>query len=265
MPRARQKKPEAEGAPAWVVTYGDMMSLLLCFFVLLLSFSTISEEAFKEALLSLQGALGVLPAHSSVVATYPRTMRQRKEEMEQAARRLQRQLLIQGKERQVKIEMDAQGGLKINLPSAILFDIGSATLRADAFPVLRDVAQILAELPDTFIEVRGHSDSQPLRDTVRFRDNYDLSYARADAVARQLMRVGEIPIDQFEIISCGSSQPVATNATEEGRNANRRVEIYVRGLVDRRKIELLQGESETLEESEAPGMPVSPRQLTDLR
>lgn len=249
----------------WVVTYGDMMSLLLCFFVLLLSFSTISEEAFKEALLSLQGALGVMPTHSSVVATFPRTMRQRKEEIEQAARRLQRQLLVQGKEQQVKIEMDAQGGIKINMPSAILFDAGSATLRADAFPVLRSVAQILGQLPDTFIEVRGHSDSQPIRETVRFRDNYDLSYARADAVARQLLIAGELPIEQFEIISCGSSQPLATNATEEGRNANRRVEVYVRGLIDKRKMEAIQGDFDALEDSGMPDPVISPRQLNELR
>jgi len=265
---AREKKQSSEppGAPGWLVTYGDMMSLLLCFFVLLLSFSTISEEDFNQAMGSLQGALGVLPRFSGVLESMQIQSRQARNKMEEAARRLRRQLQVVGKEQDVKIEYDALGGLKISLPSAVLFDSGSATLRPEAYPVLQDVAEVLGDMPDTFIEVRGHTDTATLINAVRFRDNYDLSYFRADAVARQLNLFGAVPMEQFEIIACGPSQPLATNNTEEGRRANRRVEIYVRGLVDRSRMESLREEMRSLGGPDAPAaLPVSPRELDEMR
>lgn len=243
MPRNPRRKPEESGgAPAWLVTYGDLMSLLLTFFVLLLSFSTISERDFRRAMMSLQGAFGVLQYQDSAIRPITVTPRQASREMERIARKLRRALQIRGLEDQVRIEFDAAGGFKLSLPDAILFDSASADLKPAAAPILDDVAEILAELPETFLEVRGHTDSRPLTSTARYRDNWDLSYFRADAVARYLNRAGNIPMRQFEVVACGESQPVATNDTEEGRAANRRVEVYVRGVLDRGRIEDLRRE-----------------------
>ncbi len=238
----RSKKQEGEeGAPMWIVTFSDLMSLLLTFFVLLLSFSTISEEDFNDAMASLQGAFfGVLPLNTGVISMHQRQPRRTKDEVSQTARRLRRRLQVLGLERQVKIEYDAVGGMKISLPGGILFQPGSATLHPDAGSALQSIAEVLGEVPETFVEVRGHTDDAPLTSTPRFRDNHELSYFRADAVARQLINFGGIPMRQFEIVSCGPSQPVATNNTEEGRIANRRVDIYVRGLVNKSKMESLQ-------------------------
>ncbi len=242
------------------------MSLLLTFFVLLLSFSTISEEEFNEAMMSLKGALGILEKMPHVVAVAPRRPRRASEEMEDAARRLQRQLQVMGKQKQVRVEYDAMGGLKISLPDSILFDPGSATLKAAAYPVLEDVARVLAELPDTFIEVRGHTDATPLTESSDFTDNHQLSYFRAEAVTRIIHQFGEVPMEQFEIIACGPSQPVASNLTQEGREANRRVDIFVRGLVDQSKMETLEESMRRLGGPEIPeALPVSPRELEELR
>ena len=71
------------------------------------------------------------------------------------------------------------------------------------------------------------------------RDNYDLSYQRAHTVTEQLVVAGNLPLDHFEIHANGASQPIATNDTDEGRVANRRVEIYVRGVLDREKLNRL--------------------------
>lgn len=266
MARQKKQKQGEEGAPGWVVTYGDMMSLLLTFFILLLSFSTISQDEFQKAMGSLKGALGVLPKSNGIISLNLRVQRNRKEEMQTAARKLAEQLQIEGKEKQVKIEFDATGGLKISLPSAILFDAGSATLKPESASVLEHVAEVLGQLPDTFIEVRGHTDNQSLTDTVRYRDNYELSYFRADAVTRQLTISGRVPINQFEIVACGPSQPLASNTTEEGRRANRRVEIFVRGLVDKSKMDSLR-ETGVLpvEEDSTSATAISPREFNDLR
>lgn len=266
MAKREKKGGGDEGAPGWIVTFSDLMSLLLTFFVLLLSFSTIQEEDFNEAMMSLQGALGVLPQFSSVVSPMQRSQRRTTTESERAARQLRRMLQVKGLERQVKIEYDAKGGLKISLPNSILFGVGSAVLSADAYPLLEDVAEVLGEMPQTFIEVRGHTDSSPLTTTTQFRDNYDLSYYRSHAVAERLRSGGGIPEEQFEIVACGPSQPIAPNDTEEGRVTNRRVELYVRGLVDRSLVRGLDGEEY------GPGVvptglddPVAPAELDALR
>src|SRR5690606_4418358 len=79
-----------------------------------------------------------------------------------------------------------------------------------------------------FVEVRGHTDNRPISGA-GYRDNFDLSYERAKNVMLYFTRQGGLPQDEFEVIACGESQPIATNETEEGRQANRRVELFVRG------------------------------------
>jgi len=263
----RKKKGDDEaGAPAWIVTFSDLMSLLLTFFVLLLSFSTISENEFNEAMMSLQGAFGVLDRFTSVVATTPRPARQASHELARTARLLRRQLQVVGKEKQVKIEFDAQGGLKISLPDSILFGPGSAELQAEAFPILRDVGETLAQLPDAFIEVRGHTDASPVGAGAEFRDNYDLSYYRAYSVADRLTTESCVPRHQFLIVAAGPNQPIATNDTATGRIANRRVEIIVRGLVNRETVESLSDRYDDLDADPRSAPPaVSPREYEDLR
>ena len=245
-PRKKKKGDEGGGAPLWMVTYGDLMSLLLTFFVLLLSFSTITEEeAFKQAIASFRGAVGFLPRELTVVQInpMPKRMKRTSRTIEELARKL---LQIMGKDDKVKIELDAQGGLKISLPNQVLFDTARAELKVEAYAVLNDVGEVLAELPIAFFEVRGHTDNRPLVRSSQYRDNYDLSFGRADAVARYLNRAQDIPLDQFEIIACGAGQPVAPNSTLEGQRANRRVEIYIRGIAGDDRFEEFQRRIESL-------------------
>ena len=212
-----------------MVTYGDLMSLLLTFFVLLLSFSVVSEDDFNAAAYSLQHALGVLPNNISLIPMDHLPKTRVTPRIERLARMMRERLQVMGRDEDIKIEYDKQGGLKISLPSEILFESASADLAPAAYDVLGLVAQVLAGVPEAFIEVRGHTDSRPLTTTTRYRDNYDLSFARADTVGRHVHAVGDIPLERFEIIACGSGQPIASNTTPEGRQQNRRVEVYVRG------------------------------------
>lgn len=248
MARGKKKKDEGGGgAPLWMVTYGDLMSLLLTFFVLLLSFSTISEEEFREALMSLKGALGVLPADLTMVQInpQPRPARPSHKSVEELARKMRRRLQVLGKQEEVKIEFDQEGGLKINLPSKILFASGLMTLVPDAYTLLDDLSSLFAELPEAIYEVRGHTDSRPLANVGVFRDNHDLSGARADIVARYLAGKGGIALGRFEVIGCGSGQPIAPNTTAEGREANRRVEISIRGMFTDTRVEAVRSQFES--------------------
>ena len=239
--RNRGKKQEQRrGAPAWMVTYGDLMSLLLTFFVLLLSFSSITEEKFEEALLSLRDALGIMPQSLSIVSieqeaqTHPRPPRS----IERVAREMQRRLQVLGRDHDVDLEYD-EGGIKVNLPSQILFESARAELRPEAHEVLDTLAEMLGDLPGATFEVRGHTDSRPLLSSAVFEDNYDLSYGRAKSVTTYLDEMGEAPLEQFEIVALGPAQPVASNETEEGRLRNRRVELQIRGEFEETELDEL--------------------------
>lgn len=246
----KEKKCECEpGAPLWVMTFGDMMSLLLTFFILLLSFATMDKPRdFQEAIISIQGAFGVMPQDLQMVRIQaaPVRMRRPNKEAEDLARRVQRGLQVMGMQEDVKFTYDTAGGVKISLPGEILFPAGGAALRVEAYTMLDNIGALLSELPDATFEVRGHTDNTPLGDTTVYRDNHDLSYARADAVARYLQRTSRLPMGQFEIVGSGDGHPLATNTTEEGRQANRRVEIFVRGLLSNQRVKELQNRANEL-------------------
>jgi len=230
----RKKKGDdgPPGAPAWMVTFGDLMSLLLTFFVLLLSFSVMEESKVSQAIESIQGALGVMDKNSSVFEfkqVADNKASQRSEAIKRLARRLRRRMQVLGKESDVSIEFNKKGGLKINLPSEMLFDSAQADLKSNSAPVLQGIAALLVDVPDKFVEVRGHTDNRPLTSSGRFRDNHDLSYERARNVMAFLTGAAGMRSEEFEVIALGDSQPIAPNDTEEGRIANRRVEIQIRG------------------------------------
>lgn len=228
MPGRRRNRPEEKkGLDIWVMTYGDMMSLLLVFFILLVSFSTIQESKFSEAAASLRGAFGMTsyPPTSlrlPELATSRELARQRQEAVSEV-RKLERTLLDNGLDREVDIEV-GQGGIAIRMNAPFLFASGRAELRGEAEPLLAQLAQLLAGFTYP-VRVEGHTDSVPIH-TALFASNWELSAARAVAVARALERAGLKPA-RLSAAGCGEHRPLAGNDTEEGRARNRRVEIMM--------------------------------------
>ncbi len=216
------------GAPGWMVTYGDLMTLLLTFFVLLLSFSTIHEEEFKKAMASLQGALGVLNKEEVLLQLikpiYEPPVQRR---MQDAAIRLAKYIKVHGLEGKVRVTQIERGGIKVTLQSPVLFDTGKADLKPGAAPILTDVTGMLKEIPDRVIGVEGHTDNVPIH-TEEFPSNLELSVARAVSVARYLIDEEDIDAATTFVSGFGENRPVATNDTPDGRARNRRVELTVR-------------------------------------
>ncbi|MBI5095117.1 MAG: flagellar motor protein MotB [Candidatus Hydrogenedentes bacterium] len=228
----REKKPQAPppGAPLWVLTYSDLVTLLMGFFVLMLAYSQTDAKKASEAINSIRGALGLSAGQLSAAAVVPARLLSTPptRRIERIARELQGRLQVRGQEKDVKIEFDARGAAKITMPSQVLFDTAQAELKPEAAPILTDIAQLLSGVHGLAIEVRGYTDSRPLINTTVYKDNYDLSYARAKTVTMHLNATGSVSLDEFEVIAQGPSHPAATNDTEDGRQANRRVELYVR-------------------------------------
>ncbi|NUM53938.1 MAG: flagellar motor protein MotB [Candidatus Hydrogenedentes bacterium] len=256
MARSEGDKPSA---PAWVVTFADMMGLILCFFILIVSFSSIEKNKITEAVKSVQGALGVAPENRAgqrmspnVFETPPRVPRS----IERVAREFRTRLQVLGVEDGVSIKYSGDGGLEINLPNQVLFDFGRAELKPEAYEILNQLASSLSTIPGIFVEIRGHTDNVPVGANSPFADNYDLSYQRAKNVMLQMTAAGGLQQGACEVIACGPSQPISSNDTEEGRATNRRVQLQVRGDFSDESTAQMQS---VIESTQAPTTPPGPQ------
>ena len=212
----------------WVVTYGDMMSLLLTFFILLVSFSTIQESKFKEAMESLQGALGVLQKYTTAIDFKTLAVHEARQtdtsEVYYQVKKLEQFLLEEGLDQAVEIELTAEG-IRMRVVDSFLFPSARADLQPEALKLLDSIGGMLDGM-GTDITISGHTDSVPIH-TTRFPSNWELSAARAIAVARRFQDVGVNP-HRMSAVGYGEFRPLDTNETEHGRATNRRVEIFLK-------------------------------------
>jgi len=214
------------GAPKWVVTFGDMMSLLLCFFVLLLSFSTTDVMKYKEAVGSLKEAFGVMksdpdssmPAGEKIIATHI--------DIPPALTAL---VTIRAKAKKMaksksKIEMDSGADwVRIKVPGDTLFDSGKAELKPDALPILDDIGDLINDYKGN-VTIEGHTDNALPRTGDAFA-NYRLGFERATAVLAYMVVKKSVDKKKVSPSSFADTRPRETNALEEGRKKNRRVEF----------------------------------------
>jgi chemotaxis protein MotB len=230
----RKSKPEEakSGAPLWMVTYGDMMTLLLCFFVLLFSFSTLDVVRFKEVIVELQGALGVLsggpmvlnmgdiPLQSIVQAQAVSV----KTQIAEVKKRVEEKVAEEEMEGDVQVALDERG-LKIRFTDKALFDLGKAEIKPYAIPILTAVGEEIAAIANPVL-IEGHTDDWPIH-TPQFPSNWELSTARATAIIHFFIE--EVGVDPARISAAGYSKyhPVAPNTSPENKAKNRRVDVII--------------------------------------
>ena len=220
-----------QGLDGWVMTYGDMMSLLLTFFVLIVSFSSMQDTKFKDAAMSLRRAFGVMVQPQSVIEfndpLVPRYETHEQRDFLFEVRELEKILLDRGLASDVKMEVQADG-VRFRLEAPVLFAPASVDLQPGSREVLGTLAAFLGKFPGE-IQIDGHSDAAPISNA-RYPSNWELSAARAGAVARYFQGEGLAPA-RIAAAGFGEHRPLADNATAEGRARNRRVEIFLK--VDR--------------------------------
>jgi len=226
-----------ECMPEWLATFGDLMSLLLCFFVLLLSMSTMDAKKVKEAIGSLAGALSVLEGGTQTEVSRERIQKatpiQKSEETAQTVNKLSQAVaefkeFTQGGKGPAIVLEEGEEGFFIRLPADITFPPGSAQItNEDSLLFLKRIAIIIKEyLPKNVeIQVRGYTDNMPPPPNSPYKDNWELSAARALAVLKILIKNGVNPA-QLSAAAYGPYHPIASNLTPEGRAKNRRVEIW---------------------------------------
>jgi len=237
---AKDKCPECpECMPEWLAAFGDLMSLLLCFFVLLLSMATMDAKKVSEAIGSLSGAMSVLDGSTQTEISMERRLKatpidSQPETSEMVNRITQasidaNEMMEKGHGPTISVE-EAVEGFVIELPSALLFKPDSAVIESeDALLFLKRIALIVEELPNNLlVDVQGHTDNIPPSKDSPYKDNWELSSARAISVLHELILDG---VDSKRIVAtgCGQYSPKATNATKSGRAKNRRVELHFMG------------------------------------
>ena len=229
---AEQVKHEEEssgGAPEWMVTYGDMMSLLLCFFIMLVAMSEVKSEKFKRALESIRSAFGSSrQTITTVPGSHPITANSVEEQLkivvsphgdpknmggaETAS--------LRGNEYLCKTVSE---GLMITFGLAAPFERGSAELNERLKGELSDLVEHVRGYTNRII-VRGHcsSDELDLSDI----DKWKLGFDRARVVADYLMSI-DIAERRLRLASLANTQPLKSNLTPQGRASNRRIEVIV--------------------------------------
>jgi chemotaxis protein MotB len=236
----KKKCPECEEClPAWLAAFGDLMSLLLCFFVLLLSMSSMDAKKVSEAIGSLSGAMSVLEGGTKTEISQQRiqesTPIESQDETSDTVNRIKQaaadanEMMEQTQSPTITVE-EAQDGFVIKMPAALLFKPGSATIEnQDALLFLKRVALITEELPqDMQVNAQGYTDNTKPGADSPFKDNWELSAARAIAVVHELILDGVAP-KRLSATGFAQYSPIATNATAVGREKNRRVELHFYG------------------------------------
>ncbi len=246
-PPEEEAKKERSGAPGWMATFADLVTLLMCFFVLLFAMSTTQQETYKELVKSLRSALGAQAVPESgtregltmhaVPSEEPSENQQIDElggmiekELEDIVSEVRELVLFNKLGGEVSVTK-TEDGVVITMSDLLLFAQGGTTLSPKGLDILEKVAFVLAKLA-YHVKIKGHTDNEPIS-SARFPSNWELSSARASTVVRLLVQNGVPP---FYVSAEGYAQyhPVATNDTAQGRARNRRVEIvYERDSIAR--------------------------------
>ncbi|MCP4715621.1 MAG: OmpA family protein [Deltaproteobacteria bacterium] len=250
---AKLKKVEvelAESAPAWVVTFGDLMSLLLCFFVLLLSFSEMDKLKFKELAGSMEKAFGVQRKNPAwdppkgmkmIFKDFDQEFIKQREDMEDPVEKIQKKAEIDdiqaGELLQFEIkthfkETDSTD-VKVGNKQVVLFVMGDATfapgkakLQPSIIPFLTKIGSVYQRTRGSII-ISGHTDNTPVKGK-QYNTNMELSIARAYAVADFFYKRTSIEPRRIATMGFGQYRPRGPNDTPENRKKNRRIEIILR-------------------------------------
>ncbi len=257
MSRKKQEDAPAPGSPAWMATFSDLMNLLLCFFVLLFSMSTVDAEKYEQVAASLASSFSILSGGGSAIGEgvlissgvsqlsdldqYFTSMGKNEDgdveldektkyetealaESEKMAEQIEQMVAESGIEENVEIDFNSRYVL-LTLNGAFLFDSGSAQIREDSISLMDKIGIIIEKYSDRLVEIEGHTDNVPISNS-NFKNNNELSTARALAVLEYYIDKGINPI-RLKSSGRGEYVPVADNSTAEGRARNRRVEVKI--------------------------------------
>lgn len=253
MARKHAEEPEKENSERWLLTYSDLITLLMIFFVVMYSMSKVDANKFQAVAESLNNALGggtpskmeisTSPSGPSFLETFnappkPSETKDSSEQNQQNAgqgnvdtenmtieaikKKLDKFAADNGIQTKL-ISSIEERGLVISIQDTLLFESGSAEITPRAREILEKIINVLASAPN-YVKVEGHTDNLPIS-TARFPSNWELSVLRATNVVHIMQ--GKIATDRLSATGYGEYRPIAKNDTEAGQAMNRRVDLVI--------------------------------------
>lgn len=251
MKRRTGRRKVDKGAPKWLVTYSDMVTLILVFFILLFSMSQIDQGKFDAVAESFQNRM-ILDFLPSIVPNDQPSSSDQTESEENGESNEPIILNVDEEEFQSKLmeehslnelvesvesyldENDLNDiisanrtdrGVVLVLQDSIFFDVGQAEILEEGEPFLREIGNLFSQIPNE-LKVEGHTDSRPIN-SFRYPSNWELSGARASSVVRYLVNELDMEESRFSIAGYGETRQIAPNDSPESMSKNRRVEITI--------------------------------------
>jgi chemotaxis protein MotB len=229
-----------DNAERWILTYADVMNLLLILFILLYSMANVDVAKYQQVAQSLRAAFGdsaasqvvgeggAAPSIVNLDATapspvIPATLEQ--QQMEQVKNKVADIIKKEGLSGQVEVTMQERG-IVISIEEKVLFPSGSADLEPESKVTIEQLGKVLLAIPGKHIRVEGHTDNVPIKNS-RFPDNQELSTARANSVWRILVNDVGLDPQLLSTTGYGEYRPKVPNDTVENKKQNRRVDIAI--------------------------------------
>ncbi|MBT5029208.1 MAG: flagellar motor protein MotB [Nitrospinaceae bacterium] len=242
-----------EGSPAWVMTFADLVTLLMVFFILLFAMGSIEEEKWKQIKSSMRDALGQekIPEagiregldvikekvlDESTIHAVDEVGAMVAKEVEEIASEVEEFVFKNKLAGKVDVSSDERGAI-ITISDTVLFPAGKARMTGAGNDIIKQVFDLLQQFSYQ-VKIEGHTDNSPIK-TERFPSNWELSASRAAEVARELVTAG-FPPTQLSIEGFAQYRPKVPNDSREGRATNRRIEIvYQRGSIRKHMVDIL--------------------------
>lgn len=235
----KKRKKDKKDEPSWLLTFSDLMTLLLVFFVLLYSLSVIDKVKFQRFMASFQG-VGILERgdkpleedkqHDFDIGAEDIPI-EAQDIDKQALMLLQETLekvqdYIEENDLDINVEIRYKDrGIVLEIKDEILFESGKAELKPEAYIILKKLSGLLQTMPNTIL-VEGHTDNRPIHSSI-FPSNWELSTARSLAVVRHMSERLDLAPERFAAVGFGEYRPVVPNDSAQNMARNRRVMIVI--------------------------------------
>jgi len=229
MGRKKKHDEEHENAERWLLTYADLITLLLAFFIVMYSMSKVDAKKFGAMSQALQTILhgkgtSILKGDANLKGIEDGGGALKIGDLKLLQVKIKKMAKDMGLEGKIDASMDDRG-LVVRVSESAFFDPGSADLKGVARDVLDVISDLLREFPN-HIRIEGHTDNMPIR-TEKYPSNWELSVNRSTVCVRYLIEQHSFPPERISALGYGEYRPIATNGDDIGRAKNRRVDIVV--------------------------------------
>jgi chemotaxis protein MotB len=207
---SRRVEEEPENVDRWLISYADFITLMFTFFAALYALSSVDKAKMEQFSDSLSHTFNIIEKPVPVMDD-------------------QKKVIIEDIR---KVTGDLQGitvkneprGVVVTFSDSVLFASGSAELKPEIYPILEKLSKLLSNVPGR-VAIEGHTDNVPISSS-KYSSNWELSTARAASMLHFFIEKGTDP-SKYSVAGYAEFRPLESNATEEGRQKNRRVEIVI--------------------------------------